>query len=165
MEQARKKQFIAPQHELFTCSAPTRPFLLNFDIVKKTLNLIHCQFLPPFSTLSCQITPKMAQRVSQSTSSLQTEECEARSPGGCRGLVWVNLHCLSLGGCRWREGGATNSCLWCVCGTWSPMALCRDLSRSFVQKVGSGGSNVAGKSMIPNDKHNEWRRGEHTDEW
>lgn len=87
MERVRKKQFIAPQHELFTCSAPTRPFLLNFDIAKKTLNLIRCQFLPPLSTLSCQITPKMAQRVSQSTSSLQTEECEARSPGGCRGLV------------------------------------------------------------------------------
>lgn len=24
---------------------------------------------------------------------------------------------------------------------------------------------MAGKSMIPNDKHNEWRRGVHTDEW
>lgn len=32
-------------------------------------------------------------------------------------------------------------------------------------KVGRGGSNVAGKSMIPNDKHNEWRRGVHADEW
>lgn len=162
MERVRKKQFIAPQHELFTCSAPTRPFLLNFDIAKKTLNLICCQFLPPLSTLSCQITPKMAQRVSQSTSSLRTEECEARSPGGCRVLVWVNLHCFSLGGAQHKQH--KNSCLWCVCGTWSPTALCGDLSRSFVQKVGSEGSNVAGKSMIPNDKHNEWRRGEHTDE-
>lgn len=32
-------------------------------------------------------------------------------------------------------------------------------------KVGRGGSNVAGKSMIPNDKHNEWRRGVRADEW